>query len=154
MSNSAGLRASLHYVGGIILLKCSLFLPISVRLALLLCSFSLILCRVGVSERQRRREKTDICLTKSSEKATLFDPLPNALRPLSFGRSSVTLSRCGCTCVCVCVLNKSERQKKRKREEGSLQTMPCILPSSALLPSAVSSLSVPSLTCLFFTVLC
>ena len=61
MSSSGGLRASLHYVGGIIFLKCSLSLSLSLALHLSIClalplySFSLILCRVGVPERDGER---------------------------------------------------------------------------------------------------
>lgn len=94
MSSSGGLRASLHYVGGIIFLKCSLSLSRSPSLYLprspsLLLLFNPLQSRCA---RERRGEKTDICLTKSSEEATLFDPLPNSQRPLSFGHPSLALS--------------------------------------------------------------
>lgn len=54
---------------------------------------SLILCRVGVCQGASRAETAGICLTKSSEEAAHFDPLPNSQRPLSFGRPSPGLSR-------------------------------------------------------------
>lgn len=67
---------------------------------------------------ERRVEKTDISLTKSSEEATLSDPLPNSLRPYPFGHLPHTLPLALTVCVRACT---------RQREE-SLPTMLCIPP--------------------------
>lgn len=93
-----------------------------------LCSFPLILC-TGVSVPERRVEKTDICLTKSSGEATLSDPLPNSLRPYPFGHLPHTLPLALTVCTRACT---------RQREE-SLPTMLCIFPP----PPGPFSLSLP-----------
>lgn len=67
---------------------------------------------------ERRVEKTDISLTKSSEEAALSDPLPNSLRPYPFGHLPHTLPLALTVCVRACT---------RQREE-SLPTMLCIPP--------------------------
>ncbi len=156
MSSSGGLRVSLHYVGGIIFLKCSLSLSLHVCLSLLFSvslSLSLLLLFNPLQSRcarERRREKTDICLTKSSEEATLFDPLPNSQRPLSFGHPSLALSPsrslhlCDFVCVCVCVFWTRADQKRGKPADNG-----CILLCPSILPSASSLLSVSSSTCHF-----
>lgn len=95
-----------------------------------LCSFPLILCTGGVSVPERRVEKTDICLTKSSGEATLSDPLPNSLRPYPFGHLPHTLPLALTVCVRACT---------RQREE-SLPTMLCISPPRSLLPQSAPSL--------------
>lgn len=71
---------------------------------------------------ERRVEKTDISLTKSSEEAALSDPLPNSLRPYPFGHLPHTLPLALTVCVRACT---------RQREE-SLPTMLCIPPRSLL----------------------
>lgn len=78
---------------------------------------------------ERRVEKTDISLTKSSEEAALSDPLPNSLRPYPFGHLPHTLPLALTVCVRACT---------RQREE-SLPTMLCIPPRS-LLPQYAPSL--------------
>lgn len=160
MSSSGGLRVSLHYVGGIIFLKCSRSLSLSLAVSLSLCLFpspSLLLLFNPLQSRcarERRREKTDICLTKSSEEATLFDPLPNSQRPLSFGHPSLVLSLSHSLHLCdLCVsVGVYFGQEWAEREDG-LQTMACILLCPPLLPSALSLLSVSSSTCHFCCVL-
>lgn len=67
---------------------------------------------------ERRVEKTDISLTKSSEETTLSDPLPNSLCPYPFGHLPHTLPLALTVCVRACT---------RQREE-SLPTMLCIPP--------------------------
>lgn len=136
MSSSGGLRASLHYVGGIIFLKCSLSpslcLPHSASLLLL---FNPLQSRCA---RERRGEKTDICLTKSSEEATLFDPLPNSQRPLSFGHPSLALSLSRSVRLCdSCVFagvcfgrERAERERKARRQWPAF----CSVPLSFRLP--------------------
>ena len=117
----------------------SLCLPLSLSLAPSLyqpCSPSLLLLFNPLQSRcarERRGEKTDICLTKSSEEATLFDPLPNSQRPLSFGHPSLALSlshsQRSCD-LCVCVVGVcfgwewAERERKACRQWPAFYSAP------------------------------
>lgn len=79
---------------------------------------------------ERRVEKTDISLTKSSEEATLSDPLPNSLRPYPFGHLPHTLPLALTVCVRACMYT-SERGKPADN---------AVHPPRSLLPQSAPSL--------------
>lgn len=75
---------------------------------------------------ERRVEKTDISLTKSSEEATLSDPLPNSLRPYPFGHLPHTLPLALTVCVRACT-----RQREEKPADNAVHPPRSLLPQSA-----------------------